>query len=166
MPQKTNPVAASALVALAHHAAGLGTAMTTAALHRQQRDATAWLTEWLTLPQLTLTTGRALLTAQSLACAIAPDAARMRAPLSEAPGLLYAEALTFALARSLPRPQAQAAAKALAQEARETGTPLAELAARDHPGPDWKALLSPEAQLGEAPAEARGFAAAVAAAKA
>ncbi|WP_127904008.1 lyase family protein [Solirhodobacter olei] len=160
MPQKTNPVAASALVALAHHAAALGSAMTSAALHRQQRDATAWLTEWLSLPQLTLTLGRALLTAQALADSIAPDAPRMRAPLAEPPGLLYAEALTFALARQMPRPEAQAAVKALAAEARATGTPLADLATRDHPGPDWHALLSPEAQLGEAPSEARAFAAA------
>lgn len=161
MPQKTNPVAASTLVALARLAAPLGTAMTGAALHRQQRDATAWLTEWLALPQLTLTTGRALLTAQSLTTSITPDAARMRAPLTAPPGLIYAEALTFALTRSMPRPKAQAAAKALAKEARRTGTPLAELAAQDHPGPDWPTLLSPESQLGEAPAEARAFAAAV-----
>lgn len=164
MPQKVNPVGPSVLVALARQAAALEAAMTGAALHRQARDATAWLTEWLSLPQLVLGLGGALRTAQRLAETLAPAPERMRAPLTEGPGLLYAEALSFALAETLPRPAAQAAAKALAAEARESGTPLAALAARDHPGRDWAALLAPEAQLGQAPAEARAFAATVRAA--
>ncbi|MBI1219162.1 MAG: hypothetical protein GC186_11495 [Rhodobacteraceae bacterium] len=159
MPQKVNPVAPSVLVALARQMVGLGANMAGAALHRQQRDATAWLVEWLTLPQMCLGLGRALLTAQGLADTIAPDAARMRAALTGGLGLIHAEALTFALAETMPRPAAQAAVKALTQEARATGTPLATLAARDFPGTDWAARLAPEAQMGEAPAEASAFAA-------
>jgi 3-carboxy-cis,cis-muconate cycloisomerase len=92
MPQKVNPVAPSVLVALARQMVGLGANMAGAALHRQQRDATAWLVEWLTLPQMCIGLGRALLTAQSLADTITPDAARMRAALTDGPGLIHAAA--------------------------------------------------------------------------
>lgn len=160
MPQKVNPVAPSVLVALARQMTGLGATMAGAALHRQQRDATAWIAEWLALPQMCLGLGRMLLTAEGLATTLAPDPARMRAPLTDGLGLLYAEALSFALAESMPRPAAQAAVKALVAEARASGTALPALAARDFPGQDWAARLTPAALLGQAPAEARAFAAA------
>ena len=60
MPQKQNPVGPSVLVALAWQTAGLSATMPRAALHSLHRDAAAWFTEWLTLPQLCLSTGRAL----------------------------------------------------------------------------------------------------------
>ena len=123
LPRKVNPVAPSVLVALARQMVGLGANMAGAALlHRQQRDATAWLVEWLTLPQMCAGFGRALLTAQGLADTITPDAARMRAALTGGLGLIHAEALSFALAETMPRPEAQAAVKALTAEA--TATPL------------------------------------------
>ncbi|MDE3080330.1 MAG: adenylosuccinate lyase family protein [Paracoccaceae bacterium] len=160
MPQKANPVGPSVLVALARQMIGLNAVMTGAALHRQQRDATAWLCEWLTLPQMCLGLGRMLLTAGTLAETLAPNPDRMLAPLQDGLGLLYAEAVTFALAEILPRPEAQAAVKALTKEARDTGTPLPALAARAFPALDWASRLAPAAQLGQAPAEARAFAAA------
>ncbi|MDE3239899.1 MAG: adenylosuccinate lyase family protein [Paracoccaceae bacterium] len=160
MPQKANPVGPSVLVALARQMVGLNAVMTGAALHRQQRDATAWLCEWLTLPQMCLGLGRMLLTAGTLAETLAPNPDRMLAPLQDGLGLLYAEAVTFALAEILPRPEAQAAVKALTREARDTGTPLPTLAAREFPAIDWARRLTPAAQLGHAPAEARAFAAA------
>ncbi|MDE3122115.1 MAG: adenylosuccinate lyase family protein [Paracoccaceae bacterium] len=160
MPQKANPVGPSVLVALARQMVGLNAVMTGAALHRQQRDATAWLCEWLTLPQMCIGLGRMLLTAGTLAETLAPNPDRMLAPLQDGLGLLYAEAVTFALAEILPRPEAQAAVKALTREARDTGTPLPTLAAREFPDIDWARRLTPAAQLGHAPAEARAFAAA------
>lgn len=160
MPQKANPVGPSVLVALARQMVGLNAVMTGATLHRQQRDATAWLCEWMTLPQMCLGLGRMLLTAGTLAETLAPNPDRMLAPLQDGLGLLYAEAVTFALAEILPRPDAQAAVKALAREARDTGTPLPTLAAREFPDIDWARRLTPAAQLGHAPAEARAFAAA------
>ncbi len=161
MPQKVNPVGPSVLVALARQMTGLGATMAGAALHRQQRDATAWITEWLALPQMCAGLGRMLLTAEGLAASLAPAPARMQAALADGLGLLYAEALSFALAETMPRPAAEAAVKALVAEARTRGTALPTLAARDFPGPDWPARLTPAALLGQAPAEARAFAAAV-----
>jgi 3-carboxy-cis,cis-muconate cycloisomerase len=162
MPQKQNPVAPSLLVTLARVQGGLNAAMQGAGLHRQQRDATAWFTEWLMLPQMVLGAARALAVAKGLTPQITPDAARMRAGIEDDLGLIHAEALSFALARRMPRPEAQAAVKALCKEAQATGTPLAMLAARDWPDTDWAAILTAEAQLGAAPDEARNFATAAA----
>lgn len=160
MPQKQNPVAPSALAALCRHAIGLAGLVTAAGMTRDQRDGAAWFSEWLALPGLILATGRAAALARDLAQGMAPDTGRMAAALDAGGGLFMAEALTFALAERMPRPEAAAAVKALAAEARATGVALPALAARDHPGRDWAALLSPAAQLGQAPAEARAFAAA------
>ncbi|GHE03102.1 3-carboxy-cis,cis-muconate cycloisomerase [Defluviimonas sp. 20V17] len=159
MPQKQNPVAPSVLVALARQAAALNAALQGASVHALQRDAAAWITEWMALPQLAIGTGAALARAASLAGTLGPDAAKMRAALDGGLGLIHAEALSFALARRMPRPEAQAAVKARAKEARETHTPLPVIAARDWPDTDWAALLSAESQMGTAPAEARAFAA-------
>lgn len=159
MPQKQNPVGPSVLVALARMAVALNGALQGAGLHRQQRDGAAWFTEWLALPQLAIGTARGLALAADLSPRIAPDPQAMRAPL-DGLGLIHAEALTFLLAETLPRPEAQAAVKALAARARATGTPLPDLAEAAHPGLGLAARLRPEMQLGVAPDEAHTFAAA------
>lgn len=161
MPQKSNPVKPALLSALAAHAAAQAATLYGALRHRQQRDGAAWFAEWLALPQMLVAGGRALFVAGELAEGLAPVPGRLAAPLREGLGLAFAEALSFRLSAEMPRPEAQAAAKALCAEAVETGTPLAELAARAHPGIDWRAVFDPEAQLGTAPDEARAFAAAV-----
>ncbi len=161
MPQKANPVEPSLLVAIARQSVGLDANLQAAALHRQQRDATAWIVEWLSLPQLCQIAGRALTLAEGVAGGLTPLPERMAGGLDDGLGLIHAEALTFALAREMPRPEAQSAVTALCREARETGTPLAGLAAARWPSHDWAALLTPDAQLGTAPQDARAFAAAI-----
>jgi 3-carboxy-cis,cis-muconate cycloisomerase len=157
MPQKQNPVGPSVLVAIARTAVALNSALQGAAIHRQQRDGAAWFTEWLTLPQLTILTGRALALTADLAERITPDAAAMSRGLEAGHGLIFAEGLTFALARQMPRPEAQAAVKELCAEAVRVGTPLLGLAAERFPGTDWAAVVRGD-MLGTAPAEARAFA--------
>ncbi len=156
MPQKQNPVGPSVLVALARQVAGLSATLQAAGLHRQQRDGAAWFTEGLTLPQAAMSTSRALGLALEIAAKIAPDPAAMARNLNVDGGLIHAEALSFALAATLPRPEAQAAVKRLCAEAMETGTPLATLATRDFPGTDWATKLA-QSGLGQAPAEARAY---------
>jgi 3-carboxy-cis,cis-muconate cycloisomerase len=156
MPQKQNPVAPSVIAACARMGRGLEVALGNSATHRFQRDGAAWFTEWMALPQIALTTATATRHAATLAPKIAPNTERMGSMLA-GDGLLFAETLTFALARTMPRPEAAKAVKVLAGEVRETGTPLPELArARfpDLPG----ALFAPAGALGAAPDEARAFA--------
>lgn len=159
MPQKQNPVGPSVLVALARHVTGLAATLQGAALHRQQRDGAAWFTEWLTLPQAAISTSRALGLALDITAKITPDPTAMMRNLNADGGLIHAEALTFALAETLPRPEAQATVKRLCHEATDTGTPLATLAARDFPGLDWADRLAMSG-LGQAPVEARAYSAA------
>lgn len=155
MPQKQNPVGPSVLVALARQAVALSSAIQNAGIHRQQRDGAAWFVEWLTVPQLCISTGRGIALALDLAGRISPDARAMARGLDDGSGLIHAEAYTFALARHMPRPEAQARIKALCQEAQAGQTPLPALVARDFPDLD----LQSAGGLGTAPAEARAFAA-------
>lgn len=160
MPQKVNPVLPALLVALGRQMAGLDAVMQGAVIHRQSRDGAAWITEWLTLPQMCLLAGRALAVAGDLAATLRPLPDRLAAQIDDGLGLIHAEALTFALTATLPRPEAQAAVKALCREAAATGTSLRALAERDHPG-DWSAVFDPARRMGTAPADARAFAARV-----
>jgi len=157
MPQKQNPVGASVLVALSRHVIALNGAMQGAALHRQQRDGAAWFTEWLSLPAMIMAVAKGLSLAAELMETLEPQTGRMAQNLADPLGLIQAEALSFALAAHMPRPDAQAIVKALCQEAMESGTPLTALLARDHPGLE----LRPGIPLGAAPIEARDFAATV-----
>lgn len=160
MPQKQNPVGPSVLVAIARQVVALAGVVQGAGLHRQQRDGAAWYAEWLGLPQLVILTGRALVLAGDLAGRITPDPAAMARGLAAGNGAIFAEALSFALARRMPRPEAMPRVKALCDEAAASGRDLRDLAARDFPGVDWAAALAAD-MLGQAPAEARAFATAV-----
>lgn len=160
MPQKQNPVAASALLALARQVIGLAGLVQGAALHRQQRDGAAWFSEWLSLPQLCISTSRMLSLANEIAESIVPDGAAMSRLLEDGQGLIHAEALTFALAGQMPRPEAMAAVKEMCREAMVSQTPLAELARLRFPGTDWAERLA-SGGLGQAPVEAMAFVARV-----
>lgn len=161
MPQKENPVAPSALVALARHGIGLAGVVQGAALHRQQRDGAAWFTEWLALPSLCVALGAALLRAGEALERLRPDSVRMDANLRADHGLIHAEALTFLLAPDMGRPQAQEAVKDLCAAVRASGRSLSDVAGERFPGRDWGRILTPEASLGTAPAEALAFVRAV-----
>lgn len=156
MPQKQNPVGPSVLVALARQIAGLAATLHGSGLHRQQRDGAAWFTEWLTLPQAAISTSRALGLALEVVGKLSPNPVAMARNMAADGGLIHAEALTFALAQTLPRPEAQSAVKRLCHEASETGTRLATLAARDFPGTNWETRLA-QSGLGQAPDEARAY---------
>ncbi|WP_299732536.1 lyase family protein [uncultured Tateyamaria sp.] len=156
MPQKQNPVAPSVLVALNHQMAGLRASLQAASAHQYQRDGAAWFTEWMVLPQVALATAAALETARGLVESIRPDTTQMRAHV-DGLGLLHAEALSFALACQMSRPDAQAATKALVAKAVADNVPLKQVAQAAHPDLADN-LFDPAAQMGLAPADARAFA--------
>ncbi|WP_264211225.1 class-II fumarase/aspartase family protein [Leisingera thetidis] len=158
MPQKQNPVAPSALVALARQGSGLHSVLQGAAVQRHQRDGAAWFTEWMCLPQIVLGAASAAKTGKDLCAGLSPDPEAMAAALSGGLDMIHAETLSFALAGQMPRPDAQAAVKALCQEAQAAQTPLRELVARDYPDLDAAALFDPARQMGCAPWEAMQFA--------
>jgi 3-carboxy-cis,cis-muconate cycloisomerase len=152
MPQKQNPVGASVLVALARFAPAQVAALSQP--HGEARDGAAWFTEWLCLPPLASATARASALVAEVAESLTPDTGRMAAHLNDPLGLIHAEALSFALARAMPRPEAQGEVKRLAAEAQATGRALPELVAEAHPG----VALPDLSGLGTAPSDARAFA--------
>lgn len=66
MPHKKNPVLAELLVTLAAYNAGQIAILHNALVHEQERSGSAWMLEWLTLPQMTVTTGAALSAVEEL----------------------------------------------------------------------------------------------------
>ncbi|WP_299351681.1 lyase family protein [uncultured Shimia sp.] len=153
LPQKQNPVAASSLVALGHQARGLEATLKVASVHKHQRDGAAWFTEWLVLPQICLGAASALTVAKQVLDRLEPHIETVGDPL----GLIHAETLSYALVAQMPRPEAQAVTKALCLEARETGTQLQDLIARDYPDLDKAAVFDPMQTMGHAPEAARAF---------
>ncbi len=133
MPQKQNPVVPSALLALSQQMGGLRSTLQTAAQHSHQRDGAAWFGEWMVVPQIALTLASGLQHAKTLAMGITPQPVQMNAGLEEGLGLIHAEALSFALAAQMPRPEAQAAVKTLCAEAMSKRIPLKDLVATHHP---------------------------------
>lgn len=151
MPNKANPVAAEILLAIARYNAGQVAVMHQALIHEQERSGSAWQLEWMTLPQMVTTTGRALLLADDLLGNLKVNSARMRANIDAGFGLVYAEAASFALAAFMPRPEAQALVKKASKKALSEGRPLVDIlrAEIDHPI-DWDALTTGEAATGMA----------------
>jgi 3-carboxy-cis,cis-muconate cycloisomerase len=159
MPQKQNPVAPSAIVALSNQVSGLRSSLHSAAVHQHQRDGVAWFTEWMTLPQIMLSGASALSHAKILSANMTPQIENMNNALGGL-GLIHAEALSFALAETMPRPDAQAETKKLCAQAIETGQELATVAQATHPSISPETFQATE-QMGVAPIQARAFAAAV-----
>ncbi|KNG93432.1 hypothetical protein ATO11_12560 [Pseudaestuariivita atlantica] len=136
MPQKANPVGAEAIRALAVLCGQAAQGLAGFAAHAEERDGTAWPLDWVYLPQLVVSLGAALRHAEALVTSLDPRPDRMAATLAAHPGVM-AEAASFALARHMPRAEAQARVKAaLAGE-----TPMAQAFADIDE--DWAAVLDP-----------------------
>ncbi|MCY4152204.1 MAG: adenylosuccinate lyase family protein [Aestuariivita sp.] len=161
MPQKKNPVMAATLVAINNQVQGAFSTLSQSGPHRQQRDGSAWFTEWMTLPTIVVGAGSALEMACKLLQGLSPQPDAMAASLAERKGLILSEALAFSLAKTLPRPQANAIVKALCNESLASDMHLKTLVARDWPEIDTDTLFDPSQQLGMAPVEARNFVEAV-----
>ena len=157
MPQKENPVQPSAIIALANMASGLNATLTQAAQHREARDGAAWFTEWMALPQLCLTAGSALTISGTMIEGLAPNTDAMAVQIAETHDMIMAEAVTFALAKTMPRPDAAALLKEAVQLAMSQGTGLLKIVQSRFPDLDMT-QFEPQHQLGAAPNLARGFA--------
>ena len=156
MPQKQNPVGPSALQALGHQMTGLRAALAPATQHLHQRDGAAWFAEWMILPQIALGTACALQHAKTLSESMTPNTGKMADTLNAGLGLIHAEALSFALAAQMQRPQAQAMTKALCRQAQEEGRELEEIARAAYPDLP-QGLFDAAQSLGLAPQEAQAF---------
>lgn len=146
MPQKNNPVAAEALVALARYNTQQAAAMQQALLHANERDGSAWSLEWLVLPTMLAATAAALHGAEQCLAELRPNPAAMRANLDAGGGSIMAEAAGFALAQQLGPGAARALLRVACAEAaggRTLADVLSERCASDASGAphDWATFI-------------------------
>lgn len=153
MPQKSNPVAAEALVTLARHNATLISGMHQAMLHEHERDGSAWSLEWTMLRPMLVATGAALRSSIAVVETLVVDAPRMAMNLERSNGLVLAEAAVFALAAHLPCPEAQELVGTACTIAAAEGRHLVDVLRERVQAPvDWTALRDPAKQVGVADA--------------
>ena len=100
---------------------------TNAQIQEHERATHGWQVEWLTLPQMIMLTGGALKHAAYLAENLQVDAAAMRANITRANDVILAEAAVFALAKAMPRPQAEELVKKACAIACRENQPLIEV---------------------------------------
>lgn len=103
----------------------------------------AWTQEWLALPQICVTTAKFLALSCELVGDLRPDVEAMVKRLTGQNGLVYAEAISFKLAESMPQPVAQAELKQLCKKALDQGCSLLELVAGEYPDFDWGSVATP-----------------------
>jgi len=71
MPHKQNPVQAEILVSLSRYNAALLSALHQGALHENERSGAGWTLEWLSLPQMIMSTAASLRIGQELLANVA-----------------------------------------------------------------------------------------------
>ena len=108
MPQKRNPVGASAAIAASVRVPGLVATMLSAAVQEHERGLGNWPAEWETLPEIVLLAAGALAATIEVADGFDVDVKRMRGNLDLTQGLIFAEAVQTALAPILGRDSAHA----------------------------------------------------------
>jgi 3-carboxy-cis,cis-muconate cycloisomerase len=106
MPHKRNPTAAAAALAAATIAPNLVATIFAAQVQEHERGLGSWQAEWPTFPALALITSGALNAVADIAQGLEVDSERMRANLDATRGLIMAEAVSFALAAKIGKPEA------------------------------------------------------------
>jgi len=124
MPNKSNPVAAIAILGCARQSAGLLATLVASAEQEHQRAAGAWHAEWQPFSHLLELAVSASVWARDLLENLTVDTARMAANLAAAGGLPMAERVTTLLRDSLGAPQAHDLVATAAARAASSGVPL------------------------------------------
>jgi len=153
MPQKANPVTSEHIVAAARTNAALLGAVHQALIQEHERATSGWQIEWLTLPRMFELTASALRKAEFLSAHLDVDEARMLDNVSASNGLMLAEALTFALSRTMSRKAARALVTTACRTARTEGRHLVDVVRGQTDAPlDWEALKDRSTHFGSAQA--------------
>jgi 3-carboxy-cis,cis-muconate cycloisomerase len=103
MPHKQNPVSCAAILAASARVPGLVSTILAAPPHQHQRGLGSWHAEWQTFPEIVRLSAGALHHLAALAPNLQVNAQRMRENLDLTHGLIYAEAISMALAEKIGR---------------------------------------------------------------
>lgn len=149
MPQKNNPVVSEHIIAAARTNASLLAAMHQALVQEHERGTHGWQVEWLTLPQMFFLTAAASKEALLLSAHLTIDEERMRQNVAASNGLMLAEAVSFALADTMSRSDAQSLVKEACQLAVAEDRHLIDVVKERTDAPiDWQALKDETAYFG------------------
>ena len=106
MPHKRNPVTCAVVLSAVARVPPLVSTMLSAMVQEQERGLGGWHVEWETLPEIVRLTAGALHHLTTTVSELEIDPERMRQNLDLTHGLIFAEAVTMALAEKMPRSEA------------------------------------------------------------
>jgi 3-carboxy-cis,cis-muconate cycloisomerase len=118
MPQKRNPVTCAAVLAAAQRVPGLVSTMLSSMVQEQERGLGSWQAEWETLPEIVSLSGGALHHLAEMLPGLNVDPQRMSKNLEATHGLIFAEAVTMALADRLGKMPAHMLVESACKKAR------------------------------------------------
>jgi len=129
MPHKRNPVSAAVVLSAAMRVPGLVGTMLSAMVQEDERGLGNWQAEWETLPEIFRLTGGALHQMVMIVPDLEIDVERMKQNLDATLGLIFAEAVSMALAAHVGKSAADALLKEASEKVRATGKHLHEVLA-------------------------------------
>jgi 3-carboxy-cis,cis-muconate cycloisomerase len=127
MPHKRNPVSAAVVLSAATRVPGLVSTMLSAMVQEDERGLGTWHSEWETLPEIFRLTAGALHQMAAIVPHLEVDAARMRRNLDATHGLIFAEAVTMALASHIGKSAAHTLVEAASRQTLKSGRHLREV---------------------------------------
>src|SRR5271157_2656004 len=156
MPHKRNPVSAAIVLSAATRVPGLVSTMLSAMVQEDERGLGDWHAEWETLPQIFRLTAGALRQMTTIVPHLEVDTARMKRNLEATNGLIFAEAVTMAIANHIGKSAAHELIEEASRQVRETGRHLREVLGNDRAVTEFltaaelDSLFAPENYLGVA----------------
>jgi len=150
MPQKNNPMVSELIITAARTNASLLSSMHQLQIQEHERGTHGWQMEWLVTPQMFTLTATALNKALFLSQNLVVDENRMRENIAASNGLMLAEAVSYALAKtSMSKSDASQLVKEASQVVKQEGRHLIDIMAEITDLPvDWDALREESAYLG------------------
>jgi len=133
LPHKRNPVTCAVVLSASTRVPGLVSTMLSAMPQEHQRGLGSWHAEWETLPEILRLSGGALHHLAEMLPHLEVDSDRMRQNLDASQGLIFAEAVTMALADRMGRMPAHLLVEAACKKARTEKCHLKDVL-RDEPG--------------------------------
>jgi 3-carboxy-cis,cis-muconate cycloisomerase len=131
MPNKRNPVTSAVILSAAARVPALVGTMLAALVQEQERGLGGWHAEWETLPEIVRLTAGALHHLTSTISELDIDAKRMRQNVDITNGLIFAEAVTMALAEKMRRSDAHELVRLACKRAQSERADLRSILSQD-----------------------------------
>lgn len=131
MAHKRNPVSAGIVLSAAMRVPGLVGTMLSTMVQEDERGLGDWHAEWETLPEIFRLAAGALHQMATILPHLEIDAARMKRNLDATCGLIFAEAVTMALAVNIGKSAAHTLVESASRKAQESGKHLREVLSQD-----------------------------------